>query len=186
MKVLVACEYSGTVRDAFTKRGHDTISCDILPTELPGNHYQGDVLDILDNGWDMMIAFPPCTHLAVSGARWFKEKRKDGRQQQAIEFVKALWEAPIEKVCLENPVGVINRYLPCMPKPQYIQPYEFGTREQKKTGLWLRNIPPLEPTDILDGPYLQSVWLMPPSKDRGHRRSRTFSGIATAMAEQWG
>lgn len=205
MRVLVGCEYSGRVRDAFRRRGHDAISCDIIPSGESGYHHQGDVLEILDDGWDLMIAFPPCTHIAVSGARWFKEKRKHGLQQEAIQFVRNLWEAPIEKVCIENPVGVINQYLPDMPQPQYIQPYLFGSCEQKKTGLWLRNLPPLRPTDIVRGPlskhshlqlalpgiedappHKQSTWMMGPSPDRGHQRSLTFTGIAEAMADQWG
>jgi len=195
------------VRDAFRRRGHEAISCDILPSlQESDHHHQGDVLEVVKKGWDMMIAFPPCTHIAVSGARWFKEKREQGLQQEALQFVKDLWNAPIEKVCIENPVGVINRYLPKMPQPQYVQPYLFGSPEQKKTGLWLRNLTPLKPTKIIKGPlskhshsqlpipgiaedappHQQNTYLMSPSEDRGHKRSLTFTGIADAMADQWG
>ncbi|MBM63275.1 MAG: hypothetical protein CL484_10040 [Acidobacteria bacterium] len=190
MKVLIACEYSGTVRDAFIAKGHNAISSDLIESSTAaGAHFMGDVLELINDcsyEFDMMIAFPPCTHLAVPGARWFKEKRADGRQQEAIEFVRDLWEAPIGKVCIETPVGVINRSLPHLPKPQYVQPWQFGHDEQKKTGLWTRGLPPLQPTNILQPPYKQSTWLMGPSPDRGHKRSLTFTGIAEAMASQWG
>jgi site-specific DNA-cytosine methylase len=183
MKVLVACEYSGAVRDAFRDRGHDAMSCDLLPTDVPGPHYQGDVSDILNDGWDMLIGFPPCTHLAVSGARWFPEKRADGRQQAALDFVRLLMNAPIDKIAIENPVSVISSQIR---KPdQTIQPWQFGHGETKRTCLWLKGLPKLTPTDIVDGRE-QRIWKMPPSPDRWKERSKTFTGIANAMADQWG
>lgn len=181
MKVLVACEYSGTVRDAFIKRGHDAMSCDLLPTDKPGPHYQGDVLNIINDGWDLMIAHPPCTHLAVSGARWFKDKKTE--QAEALEFVRVLLSANIEKIALENPVSIISSHIR---KPnQVIQPWQFGHGETKATCLWLKNLPLLKPTNIVDGRE-QRIHKMPPSKDRWKLRSTTFQGIADAMAEQWG
>jgi site-specific DNA-cytosine methylase len=183
MKILVACEYSGAVRDAFRNRGHDAMSCDLLPTDVPGPHYQGDVSDILNDGWDMLIGFPPCTHLAVSGARWFPEKRADGRQQAALDFVRLLMNAPIDKIAIENPVSVISSQIR---KPdQTIQPWQFGHGETKRTCLWLKGLPKLTPTDIVDGRE-QRIWKMPPSPDRWKERSKTFTGIANAMADQWG
>ena len=183
MKILVACEYSGAVRDAFRDRGHDAMSCDLLPTDAPGPHYQGDVSDILNDGWDMLIGFPPCTHLAVSGARWFPEKRADGRQQAALDFVRLLMDAPIDKIAIENPVSVISSQIR---KPdQTIQPWQFGHGETKRTCLWLKGLPKLTPTDIVDGRE-QRIWKMPPSPDRWKKRSKTFTGIANAMADQWG
>ena len=192
MKVLVACEYSGVVRDAFIKRGHDALSCDLLPTESPGPHYQGDVLDIINTEkWDLMIAHPPCTHIAVSGAAWFAEKRQDGRQQEAIEFFMALANTDIPKTCIENPVCIMSSV---WRKPdQYIQPYEYGHMEQKKTGLWLTNLPKLMSTnnvydEMLSLPKNQRERLhyLPPGPERAKIRSKTFQGIADAMAEQWG
>ena len=182
MKVLVACEFSGIVRDAFAKRGHDAWSCDLLPTESPGNHIRGDVLEILDDGWDLMIAHPPCTHLAVSGARWFKDKKQE--QGRALEFIMMLLEAPfIDKIALENPIGVISTRIK---KPdQIIQPWQFGHGETKATCLWLKNLPPLEPTNIVEGREAR-IHKMPPSKNRWKDRSRFYAGIANAMAEQWG
>lgn len=181
IKVLVACEYSGVVRDAFLKQGHNAISCDLLPTEQPGPHYEGNVLDILDNGWDLMIAHPPCTHLAVSGARWFKDKQQE--QKEALDFVRILLDAPIKHIALENPVSVISSKIR---KPdQIIQPWQFGHGETKKTCLWLKNLPPLQPTKIVEGRE-QRIWKLPPSKDRWKLRSITYQGIADAMAEQWG
>jgi len=181
MKVLVACEYSGKVRDAFKAKGHDAWSCDLLPTDVEGQHIQGDVLDILDQGWDLMIAHPPCTHLAVSGARWFKDKRKE--QLEALEFVKALLNAPIDKIALENPVSIISTKIR---KPtQIVQPWQHGHGETKATCLWLKGLPKLVPTDIVEGREAR-VHKMPPSKDRWKLRSETYSGIAKAMAEQWG
>jgi site-specific DNA-cytosine methylase len=170
------------VRDAFRDRGHDAVSCDLLPTDAPGPHYQGDVSDILDDGWDMMIAFPPCTHLAVSGARWFKEKQADGRQQAALDFVRLLLDAPIDKIAIENPVSIISSHIR---KPdQTIQPWQFGHGETKRTCLWLKNLPLLTPTNIVEGRE-QRIWKMPPSANRWKLRSQTFQGIADAMAGQW-
>jgi hypothetical protein len=193
MKVLIACEYSGVVRDAFLARGHEAVSCDLLPTESPGPHYEGDVFDIIDKGWDLMIAHPPCTDLAVSGAKHFAAKIADGRQQRALDFVQRLLEAPIDKICLENPVSVISSKIR---KPdQIIQPWMFGHEATKTTCLWLKNLRPLETTQIVDkgarhvtksGKSLPSWYNLPPSKDRWKIRSATFPGIAAAMAEQWG
>jgi len=191
MKVLVACEYSGSVRDAFIKRGHDAVSCDILPTDSPGPHYQGDVLDILNDGWDIMIAHPPCTHLAVSGAAWFAEKRADGRQQAGIDFFLEMINADIPKICVENPVCIMSSVYR---KPdQIIQPYMFGHPESKKTCLWLKNLPKLTPTmdvkskyDLLPKNQRERIHYLPPSEDRWKLRSLTYPGIADAMATQWG
>ena len=181
MKVLVACEFSGTVRDAFIARGHDAMSCDLLPTDSPGPHYQGDVMDVLDRGWDLMIAHPPCTHLAVSGARWFKDKVEE--QREALDFVRMLLDAPIEKIALENPISVISSKVR---KPdQIIQPWQHGHGETKATCLWLKNLPLLTPSNIVEGREGR-VWKLPPSEDRWKLRSLTFQGIAKAMAEQWG
>jgi site-specific DNA-cytosine methylase len=181
MKVLVACEFSGTVRDAFIARGHDAMSCDLLPTEKPGPHHQGSVLDILDHGWDLMIAHPPCTHLAVSGARWFKDKRKE--QEEALVFVRLLLDAPIERIALENPISIISSRIR---KPdQIIQPYQFGHGETKATCLWLKGLTKLRPTDMVEGRETR-IHKMPPSPDRWKERSRTYQGIANAMADQWG
>jgi site-specific DNA-cytosine methylase len=182
MKVLVACEYSGTVRDAFVARGHDAMSCDLLPTDRPGNHYKGDVFDVLGGGWDLMIAHPPCTHLAVSGARHFAEKVADGRQQEAVEFFMALARAPIPRIAIENPVCIMSSK---WRKPdQTIQPWQFGHGETKATCLWLKGLPKLRPTCIVAGREAR-VHKMPPSPDRWKLRSTTFQGIAEAMADQW-
>ncbi len=181
MRVLVACEFSGTVRDAFAKRGHDAWSCDLLPTEKPRQHIQGDALALLGDGWDLLIAHPPCTHLAVSGARWFKDKQVE--QAEALVFVRALLDAPIPRIALENPVSIISSRIR---KPtQVIQPWQFGHGETKATCLWLKNLPPLVPTNIVDGRE-NRVHRMPPGPDRWRERSRTFQGIADAMADQWG
>lgn len=181
MKILVACEYSGKVRDAFKAKGHDAWSCDLLPTDVNGQHIQGDVLDVLDQGWDMMIAHPPCTHLAVSGARWFKDKRKE--QHEALEFVKALLDAPINKIALENPISIISTKIK---KPtQIIQPWQHGHGETKATCLWLKNLENLVPSKVVSGRKTR-IHYMSPSKDRWKLRSETYSGIAKAMAEQWG
>lgn len=181
MKVLVACEFSGTVRDAFIARGHEAISCDLLDTESPGPHYKGNVLDIINNGWDLMIAHPPCTHLAVSGARWFKEKKLE--QAEALDFVSTLMLSNIERIAIENPISVISTYIR---KPdQIIQPWMFGHGETKATCLWLKGLPKLVPTDIVDGREAR-VHKMPPSPDRWKERSKTYKGIAEAMAIQWG
>ena len=193
MRVLVACEYSGAVRDAFIKLGHDAVSCDLLPTDVPGPHHQGSVLDILDDGWDMMIAFPPCTHLAVSGARWFAAKRADGRQQQGIDFFMALANANIPKIAIENPVGIMSTE---WRKPdQIIQPWQYGHEATKTTCLWLKGLPELTPTNVVgkgarhvtkSGRSLPEWYNLPPSEDRWKIRSKTFQGIADAMADQWG
>ena len=184
MRVLVACEYSATVRDAFRARGFDAWSCDILPTEGdPRWHIQGDVLAVLPSGWDLMVCHPPCTDLAVSGARHFAAKIADGRQQRALDFVKALLDAPIPHIALENPVSVISSKIR---KPdQTIQPWQYGHGETKATCLWLKNLPKLKQTNIVDGREPR-IHRMPPGPDRWKERSRTFSGIADAMAEQWG
>ena len=187
VKVLVACEYSGIVRDAFIARGYDATSCDLLPTESLGPHYQGNVLDILGNGWDLMIAHPPCTHLAVSGARWFAEKRKDGRQQGAIDFFLELANAPIPRIALENPVSIMSTV---WRKPdQIIHPWQFGDEYQKTTCLWIKNLPPLFPTSIVDsGEFVIHGGRKLPKwySNRTRNRDKTFPGIAAAMAEQWG
>ncbi|MCW8965676.1 MAG: DNA cytosine methyltransferase [Candidatus Pacearchaeota archaeon] len=181
MNVLVACEFSGRVREAFTQSGHYAVSCDLLDTDIPGEHYQGDVLDIVNDGWDLMVAHPPCTHLAVSGARWFKDKIEE--QKQALEFVRQLLNANIPRIALENPVSVISSKIR---KPdQIIQPWQFGHGETKATCLWLKDLPRLEPTKIVDGRQ-PKVHHMPPSSDRWKLRSLTYQGIATAMANQWG
>jgi site-specific DNA-cytosine methylase len=183
MKVLIACEYSGTVRDAFIKAGHEAMSCDLLPTDALGPHYQGNVLDVINDGWDLMIAHPPCTHLAVSGARHFAAKRASGVQQEALEFVRLLLAAPIGKIALENPVSIISS---AIRKPdQVIQPWQFGHGETKATCLWLKNLPLLKPTQVVEGREAR-IHRMPPSADRWKKRSTTYKGIAEAMAEQWG
>lgn len=180
MKVLVACEFSGIVRDAFFERGHDAWSCDLLPTDSPGQHIWGDVRKVLGQGWDLMIAHPPCTHLAVSGARWFKDKQQE--QAEALEFVRELLAAPIPRIALENPVSIISSRIR---KPdQIIQPWMFGHGETKATCLWLKNLPPLVPTDIVDG-RTPRVHYASPGPDRWKERSRTLPGIARAMASQW-
>ena len=189
MKVLVACEFSGVVREAFAAKGHDAMSCDLEPTDIPGNHYQGDVMDIINDGWDMMIAHPPCTHLAVSGARHFAQKRADGRQQQGIDFFMKMINAPIDKIAVENPVGIMSTIYK---KPsQIIQPWQFGEDASKKTCLWLKNLEPLKPTKVIikdrysnQTPSGQNK--LGPSEDRWKERSITYQGIADAMAEQWG
>lgn len=185
MKVLIACEFSGIVTNAFRKRGHEAYSCDLLPTEgNPDWHIKDDVLKHLDDGWDMMIAFPPCTHLASSGARWFKMKRELGLQQQAIEFFMALVDAPIERIAIENPVGIMSTV---WRKPdQIIQPWQFGHPETKATCLWLKNLPPLKPTEIVEPVLGSRIHRIGPRPDRWKERSRFYTGIAEAMAEQWG
>ena len=180
--VLLACEHSGTVSLEFQNKGCFVVSCDLLETEEPSvPHYQGDVLDLINLGWDLMIAHPPCTHLAVSGARWFKYKQEE--QKEALEFVRILLDAPIDQIALENPVSVISSKIK---KPtQTIQPWQFGHGETKRTCLWLKGLPKLEPTNIVEGRfgYCHSL---PPSPDRWKLRSKTYTGIAKAMAEQWG
>ncbi len=182
MRVLVACEYSGKVREAFRKLGHDAWSCDLLPADDGSKyHYQCDVLEVIDRGWDLMIAHPPCTHLAVSGARWFKDKQVE--QAEALEFVRQLLGAPINKIALENPISIISSKVR---KPdQIIQPWQFGHGETKATCLWLKDLPKLTPTNIVEGRE-NRIWKMPPSKDRWKLRSETYQGIADAMAAQWG
>lgn len=196
MRVLVACEMSGRVRDAFIRRGHEVMSCDLLDTLVPGPHYKGSVFDILYDGWDLMIAHPPCTYLSVSGLHW--NKRNPDRQQQteeALEFVKLLMDAPIEKICIENPVSCISSRIR---KPdQIIQPYEFGHDASKRTCLWLKGLPPLTPTSFVAGRFVNGKqrWgnqtdsgqnRLGPSEDRAAIRSLTYEGIAEAMATQWG
>jgi hypothetical protein len=182
MKVLVACESSGTVRDAFRALGHDALSCDLLPADNGGPHYRGDVRDILGEGWDLMIAHPPCTHLAVSGARWFKTKPPEW-QEDALAFVQLLMDAPIPRIAVENPVSVISSRIR---KPdQIIQPWQFGHGETKTTCLWLKGLPKLIPTNIVEGRDSR-IHRMPPGPNRWKERSKTYQGIADAMASQWG
>ena len=189
MRVLVACEYSGTVRDAFTKRGHFAMSCDLLDTESPGLHWKGDVFDIIDQEWDLMIAHPPCTHLAVSGSRWFKNKVIE--QQEALDFVQRLMDAPIDRIAIENPVSVISSKIR---KPdQIVHPWMFGHMEQKATCLWLKGLPKLTETDNVKTEMMtlpknqrERLHYLPPGPDRAKIRSKTFQGIANAMATQWG
>ena len=179
MKVLVACEFSGIVRDAFIRKGHEAISCDLEDTEIPGPHYRGDVNDILHGGYDLIIAHPPCTYLAVSGNRWYADK--PALYLPAIEFAKMFFDHA-DKVCVENPVGRLSSM---WRKPdQYIQPWQYGHGETKKTGLWLKNLSPLVPTNIVPGREGR-VWKETPSETRWKERSRTYTGIAEAMAEQW-
>jgi len=203
LKILIACEFSGTVRDAFIREGHDAMSCDLEPTESVGPHYQGDVMDIINNGWDMMIAFPPCTHLAVSGAKHFAKKRADGRQQQGIDFFLKIINANIPKIAVENPIGIMSTIYK---KPtQIIQPWQFGHEAQKTTCLWLKNLPVLQHTKLVDkgifyvtptGKKMPS-WMSDPVDANGKKlaygsdaikkiRNKTFQGIADAMATQWG
>lgn len=187
MKVLVACEFSGVVREAFKAGGHDAWSCDLLPTEILGQHIQDDVLKHLDDGWDLMIAHPPCTYLCNSGVRWLHEI--PGRWEQMIEaslFFRRLYESSITKIAIENPIP--HKYAMNIIKVGYkqiIQPWQFGHGETKATCLWLRNLPKLQPTNIVPGRE-QRIWKLPPSETRSIERSRTFKGIAGAMAEQWG
>lgn len=185
MKVLVGCEYSGVVRDAFIGGGHDAMSCDLLPGEGLGPHYQGNIFDVIDYPWDIAIFHPPCTHLSVSGSRHFDAKRMDGRQQSAVSFFMQIVRRSghISRVAIENPVCVISTL---WRKPdQVIQPWQFGHGETKATCLWLRGLPILEPTNVVDGREAR-IHKMPPSPDRWKERSKTYAGIAKAMAEQWG
>lgn len=202
MRVLVACEFSGTVRDAFIREGHEAMSCDLLPSESPGPHHQGDVRNVLGNRWDLMIAHPPCTYLAVSGMHWTTRGMRDPQlTEDALDFVRLLMDAPIERICIENPVSVISSRIK---KPdQIIQPYEYGHDASKKTCLWLKNLPKLQPTEMIE-PRLVTTpsgktakrWgnqcsnygqdSLPPSPDRWKLRSATYLGIAEAMAKQWG
>jgi hypothetical protein len=184
MRVLIACEFSGVVREAFRRRGHDAWSCDLLPPEDgSAYHYQCDAIYLLSARmpWDLMIAHPPCTHLAVSGARWFKDKQAE--QSEALEFVRRLLGAPVPRIAIENPISIISSRIR---KPdQIIQPWQFGHGETKATCLWLKNLPKLVSTNIVEGRD-NRVHRMPPGRDRWKERSRTFTGIAEAMAEQWG
>jgi hypothetical protein len=181
VRVLIACEFTGTVRRAFRSLGHDAWSCDLLPADDGGEHIQGDVRPILRDGWDLMIAHPPCTHLAVSGARWFKEKREE--QQQALDFVARLLLAPIPRIAVENPVSVISSWI--RQPDQVLQPWQFGHGEVKATCLWLKSLPKLTPTEVVDGRH-PACWLASPGPDRWKIRSKTYDGIAQAMANQWG
>lgn len=183
MKVLIACEYSGKVRDAFIALGHEAMSCDLLPTDAPGPHYQGDVLDVIDYPWDLMIAHPPCTDLSVSGARHFEAKRLDGRQQASVSFFMRLAKADIPMIAIENPVCIMSSL---WRKPdQIIQPWQFGHGETKATCLWLKGLPLLKPTNVVEG-RADRIHKLPPTADRWKIRSETYQGIADAMAEQWG
>lgn len=181
MKILVACEYSGKVRDAFALLGHDVMSCDLLPTDAPGKHYQGDMFDLNLESFDMIIAHPPCTALCVSGNRHYANTKA---RIEGAEFVAKVWRIPVKKMAIENPVGVINSLIPNMPKPQYIQPWQYGHGETKKTGLWTRGLPELIPTEIVDGRD-DRIHKMPPSPDRWKKRSETYQGIADAFAIQY-
>jgi len=209
MRVLIACEFSGIVRHEFALRGHEALSCDLLPTDIPcgdpvessleEEHYQGDVRDVLYEQWDLMIAHPPCTYLALSGLHWnYRIPGRKEKHDEALEFVRLLLEAPIDRIALENPVGAISTNIR---KPdQYIQPWEYGHPYSKKTGLWLKNLPLLQPTNILTPIMLQTNGKSPrwenqtptgqnklgPSADRAKLRSTTYHGIAAAMAAQWG
>ncbi len=184
-KILIACEESGIVTKAFRDKGHEAFSCDVPETSgsFPEYHLQQDLIPLLGEKWDMIVAFPPCTHLAASGARWFSQKRQDGRQQQAVKFFMAIANCSCPKICIENPVGIMSTI---WRKPdQILQPWQFGHGETKATCLWLKNLPNLKPTNIVEGRE-QRIWKMPPGPNRWKERSRTFEGIAQAMAEQWG
>ncbi len=202
MRVLIACEFSGIVRDEFARLGHEAYSCDIIPSDKPSLfHLQCDVFDIINDGWDLMIAHPPCTHLAVSGARYFKEKIADGRQQDALEFVRRLMDSSISRICIENPISIISTKIR---KPdQIIQPYQFGHAETKATCLWLKRLPKLIPTDIVEPDYMRKPdgtyytdkkgkrysrihFMSRNLPNRAQLRSLTYTGIAKAMADQWG
>jgi hypothetical protein len=196
LRVLIACEYSGRVRDAFIKLGHNAISCDLLPTERNGPHHQGDVFEMLDESWDLIIAHPPCTALTVAGNATYGEGQpKYAERLDSVAWTVKLWEsckAVASRVCFENPVGVLPR-LGGMPKPSYIQPWQFGHMEQKKTGLFLHNLPPLQPTNVVYDQMMklpknvrERLHYLPPSPDRWKVRSTTYEGIANAMAQQWG
>ena len=191
MKVLVACEYSGTVRDAFIRAGHEAMSCDMLPTDKPGPHYKGDVRDVMGCHWDLMICHPPCTHLAVSGAAWFERKKASGVQDEALDFVRLLLDCKIPRICLENPISIISTRIR---KPdQIIHPWQYGHPEKKATCLWLKGLPLLRPTKDVKEEMMalpkgkrERLHYLPPSVDRWKLRSVTFQGFADAMADQWG
>ena len=193
MKVLVACEYSGTVREAFAKRGHDAWSCDLLPTDIPSDkHIQDDCLKVIaSQKWDLIIGHPPCTYLTVSNSKNWAKLQANGKQQAAIDFVLAIWDADCPRICIENPVGALSTRSRMGKPSQYVQPFMFNHPEQKKTGLWLKGLPNLIPTNIIDVSGLpkkdvQRLHYLPPSKDRWKLRSKTYQGIADAMADQWG
>lgn len=181
MRVLIACEFSGIVRDAFRALGHDALSCDLLPSERPVPHYQGDVRDLLTDQWDLMIAHPPCTYLANSGARWWAQRQQE--QAEALDFVRCLLAAPIPRIALENPEGKIGSAI--RHHDQLIHPWEYGEEEEKKTCLWLKGLPLLQPTKLM-ARREQRCWRMGESKRRSQERSRSYPGIAKAMAQQWG
>jgi len=202
MRALVACEYSARIRDAFIKKGHNAMSCDLLPSESDlGEHYQGDMFDLDFNQFDLIIAHPPCTYLTVSGLHWNKRNPERAlKTEEALKFIERIWSIDCEKLAIENPVGCINSKLPFMPKPQYIQPYDFGEDASKKTGFWTRGCPPLKPTKRHNGGIVNQTskkvegWrtqtdsgqnALPPSKDRWKLRSYTYQGIADAIADQW-
>jgi hypothetical protein len=195
MRILIACEYSGTVRDAFAAKGHYAVSCDLLPTDALGQHYQGDVFDIINDGWDMMIAHPPCTYLSVSGMHWTARGLRDPQlTEDALDFVRRLMAAPIPRIAIENPISVISSRIR---KPdQIINPWQFGHDASKRTCLWLKDLPLLSPTKIIEPRIVNGKkrWAnqtdsgqnrLPPSEDRWKIRSETYEGIAQAMAEQW-
>ena len=193
MKVLVACEYSGTVREAFAKKGHDAWSCDLLPTDIPSNkHIQDDCLKVIaSQKWDLIIGHPPCTFLTVSNSKNWAKLQANGKQQAAIDFVLAIWDADCPRICIENPVGALSTRSRMGKPTQYVQPYEFGHPEQKKTGLWLKGLPKLVGTKFIDVSGLpkkdvQRLHYLPPSKDRWKLRSKTYQGIADCMASTWG
>lgn len=196
MRVLIACEYSGAVRDAFRAAGHDAMSCDLLPSEIPGPHYQGDVRDVLGDGWDLMVAHPPCTYLSVSGMHWTRRGLRDPQlTEDALDFVRLLLAAPIPRIAVENPVSIISTRIR---KPdQIVQPWQYGHDASKTTCLWLKNLPALQPTQIVEPRIVngRKRWAnqtdggqnrLSPSPDRWKRRSATYAGIAAAMAAQWG
>ena len=196
MRVLIACEYSGTVRDAFRAAGHDAMSCDLLPSDAPGPHYQGDVLDVLGDGWDLMIAHPPCTYLSVSGMHWTRRGLRDPQlTEDALDFVRLLLAAPIPRIAVENPVSIISTRI--RRPDQIVQPWQYGHDASKTTCLWLKNLPALQPTQIIEPRIVNGRrrWAnqtdsgqncLSPSPDRWKRRSATYAGIAAAMAAQWG
>jgi hypothetical protein len=196
MKVLIACEYSGTVRDAFIQLGHDAMSCDLLPTDVPGPHYQGDVREILNDGWDLMIAHPPCTYMTNSGVVWLhKDPARWAKLDEAAAFFFVLLNAPIPRIAIENPI--MHKYakerIGGIKQTQVIQPWMFGHTEQKATCLWLKGLPALTPTNNVKQEMLQlparerqRLHYLPPSSDRWKIRSQTYQGIANAMAQQWG
>ena len=196
MRVLIACEYSGAVRDAFRAAGHDAMSCDLLPSEIPGPHHQGDVRDVLGDGWDLMIAHPPCTYLSVSGMHWTRRGLRDPQlTEDALDFVRLLLAAPIPRIAVENPVSVISTRI--RRPDQIIQPWQYGHDASKTTSLWLKNLPTLQPTQIVEPRIVNGRrrWAnqtdggqnrLSPSPDRWKRRSATYAGIAGAMAAQWG